>query len=203
MLKAENLTKMFRSGEEEVIVFEDLNFEIRQGELVALVGESGSGKSTLLHLLAALDTPTRGDVYFNRKRVAGFSEKERAGTQGKSPLEFGRRLAGAVGTEEAVGLTRLHGEVHGLHSFELAVPLGELDGLDDRRGAALGRAYVTTGNLDHRTAEHVMSVLEVLHRDHGLTSVVATHNLDLARRAGRLLCLTGGGLSETVFPQSD
>jgi len=228
MLKAENLTKMFRSGEEEVIVFEDLNFEIRQGELVALVGESGSGKSTLLHLLAALDTPTRGDVYFNRKRVAGFSEKERAvyrncrlgfvwqmhyllpeftalenvmlpqligGRELREARARGRELLREVGLEKAFGRR-----------------VGELSGGEQQR-VALARALANqptllladepTGNLDHRTAEHVMSVLEVLHRDHGLTSVVATHNLDLARRAGRLLCLTGGGLSETVVPQSD
>src|SRR5690242_8190944 len=78
MLRAENLTKIFRSGEEEVLVFKDLNFEIRRGEMVALVGASGSGKSTLLHLLGALDTPTRGDVYFLGKRIGEFSEEERA-----------------------------------------------------------------------------------------------------------------------------
>src|SRR6266567_4313520 len=78
MLRAENLTKIFRSGEEEVVVLEDLNFEIHRGELVALVGASGSGKSTLLHLLAALDTPTRGDVYCLGKRAGEFSEEERA-----------------------------------------------------------------------------------------------------------------------------
>src|SRR5438477_12645991 len=78
MLKAEGLTKIFHSGDEEVEVFEDLNFEIESGELVALVGESGTGKTTLLHLLAALDTPTRGEVYFMRERVSEFRAEERA-----------------------------------------------------------------------------------------------------------------------------
>src|SRR5438477_7975015 len=78
MLRTENLTKIYRSGAEEVVVFEDLNFEIEQGELVALVGESGTGKTTLLHLLAALDTPTRGEVYFLRERVSEFQVEERA-----------------------------------------------------------------------------------------------------------------------------
>ena len=59
LLRTANLTKIFRSGDEEIVVFDDLNLEVREGEFVALVGESGTGKTTLLHLLAALDTPTR------------------------------------------------------------------------------------------------------------------------------------------------
>jgi lipoprotein-releasing system ATP-binding protein len=78
ILTAEHLTKIFRSGAEEVIVFEDLKLEVRCGELVALVGESGAGKTTLLSLLAALDTPTRGEVYFEGVRVSIFPEEERA-----------------------------------------------------------------------------------------------------------------------------
>src|SRR5579864_6908264 len=78
ILSVKNLTKIFRSGEEEVAVFHDLNFEIKQGELVALVGASGSGKTTLLHLLAALDTPTRGEVYFYGQRVGEFGKDEQA-----------------------------------------------------------------------------------------------------------------------------
>src|ERR1043166_6620652 len=78
MLRAENLRKIYQSGAEEVVVFEDLNLEIERGELVALVGESGTGKTTLLHLLAALDTPTRGEVYFFRERVNEFRAEERA-----------------------------------------------------------------------------------------------------------------------------
>src|SRR5262245_26443265 len=78
ILKVENLTRIYHSGDEEVLVFEDLNFEIQTGELVALLGESGSGKSTLLYLLAALDTPTRGEVYFGREAVSAFSAEKRA-----------------------------------------------------------------------------------------------------------------------------
>ena len=78
VLRAEHLTKVFHSGAEDVVVFEDINFRVCQGEFVTLTGESGAGKSTLLHLLAALDTPTQGDVYFDLKRVGAFSESERA-----------------------------------------------------------------------------------------------------------------------------
>ena len=77
-LRAEKLTKIFRSGDEEIVVLDALNLEVHRGEFVALVGESGSGKTTLLHLLAALDTPTKGEVYFEGQRLSEFGEDERA-----------------------------------------------------------------------------------------------------------------------------
>src|ERR1017187_10776535 len=78
LLCTDGLTKSFRSGSEEVMVLDDLRMEVRTGEFVALVGESGSGKTTLLHLLAALDTPTKGEVYFEGRRLSEFREGERA-----------------------------------------------------------------------------------------------------------------------------
>ena len=225
MLRAENLTKIFRSGEEEVVVLEDLNFEIHRGELVALVGASGSGKSTLLHLLAALDTPTRGDVYCLGKRAGEFSEEERAvyrntrvgfvwqmhyllpeftalenvmlphlirGCNLSEARSRGKELLSEVGLEKAWGRR-----------------VGELSGGEQQR-VALARALANqpallladepTGNLDHRTAQRVMTMLENLHRTHGLTSVVATHNLELAHRADRLLRLADGELTEALVP---
>src|ERR1700683_4343480 len=78
LLRAQELTKSFHSGSEEVMVLDDLSMEMQAGEFVALVGESGSGKTTLLHLLAALDTPTKGEVYFDGRRLSEFREDERA-----------------------------------------------------------------------------------------------------------------------------
>ncbi len=78
LLRTENLSKTFRSGAEEVVVLDELSLEVNAGEFIALVGESGSGKTTLLHLLAALDTQTKGEVYFDGRRLSGFREDERA-----------------------------------------------------------------------------------------------------------------------------
>ena len=225
MLRAENLTKIFRSGEEEVAVFENLNFEIHQGELVALVGASGSGKSTLLHLLAALDTPTRGDVYFQGKRLGEFSGEQRAiyrnarvgfvwqmhyllpefsalenvmlprliGGCNLSEARFrGKELLSEVGLEKAWG--RRVGELSGGEQQRVALARA----LANQPGLLL--ADEPTGNLDHRTAQRVMTMLENLHRTHGLTSLVATHNLELAHRADRLLRLADGELTEALVP---
>ncbi|HZT68811.1 MAG TPA: ABC transporter ATP-binding protein [Terriglobia bacterium] len=226
MLRAENLTKVFRSGDQEVVVFDGLNFEIEEGELLALVGRSGSGKTTLLHLLAALDTPTKGELYFGGQRLSELSLDAQAEYRNQrigfvwqmhhllpefTALEnvmLPQLIAGSD-FEKAQGRAReLLAEV-GLENA-LARRTGELSGGEQQR-VALARALVNnpallladepTGNLDHRTAELVMDLLERLHRVHGLTSVLATHNLELAQRAARTLRLEDGQLTEVVVPR--
>jgi lipoprotein-releasing system ATP-binding protein len=226
ILRAEKLTKIFRSGEEEVVVFADLNFEIRRGELVTLVGESGAGKTTLLHLLAGLDTPTRGGVYFLGQRLSEFGAEGRAAYRNQqvgyvwqmhyllpefSALENVMLPQLMGGRSFAAARTRAR-EL--LAEVELAKVVrrrvGELSGGEQQR-VALARALANqpavlladepTGNLDQRTAGRVIEVLEGLHRAHGLTSVLATHNLELAQRAQRTLRLSDGTLTETVVPE--
>ncbi len=227
MLRAENLTKVFRSGDEEVVVFEDLNFEVRPGELVALVGESGAGKTTLLHLLAALDTPTRGEVYFRGQGLSEFRAEGRAAYRNTcigyvwqmhyllpefsaaENLMLPQLMGGGEFAAAHSRATQLLGEVGLAQAARRRV--GELSGGEQQRVAvaralanrpALLLADEPTGNLDHRTALRVMELLEGLHRAHGLTSVLATHNLELARRANRALRLADGKLTETVVPQA-
>jgi lipoprotein-releasing system ATP-binding protein len=226
ILSAKNLAKVFHSGGEEVVVFEGLNFEVREGELVALVGESGTGKTTLLHLLAALDTPTEGELYFAGQKLCEFGSEEQAeyrngrigfvwqmhyllpefsalenvmlpqliaGRDVKVAQSRARELLAEVGLEKALGRR-----------------VGELSGGEQQR-VALARALVNspsllladepTGNLDHHTAELVIDLLERLHRVHGLTSVLATHNMELAQRATRMLRLENGQLTEVVVPR--
>jgi len=223
-LRAENLAKIFHSGSEDVAVFEDLNLEIKTGEFVALVGQSGSGKTTLLHLLAALDTPTRGEVYFGRMRLSDFSADERAVYRNEkigfvwqmhyllpefSALEnvvIPQLICGRSTSEASARARELLQEV-GLENAA-GRRVGELSGGEQQR-VALARALANhpvllladepTGSLDHRTAERVIDLLERLHRTYQLTSVLATHNLDLARRANRTLRLASGKL-ETVVP---
>ena len=226
MLRVENLTKIFRSGEQEVVVFDDLSLEVKQGELLALVGRSGSGKTTLLHLLAALDTPTRGEIYFGGQRLSELSFEEQAEYRNQrigfvwqmhhllpefSALEnvmLPQLIAGSD-FEKAQGRAReLLAEVGLQDALERRT--GELSGGEQQR-VALARALVNkpallladepTGNLDHRTAELVMDLLERLHRVHGLTSVLATHNMELAQRAARTLRLEDGQLTEVVVPR--
>ena len=225
LLQAESVTKSFRSGSEEVMVLDDLSIEVKRGEFVALVGESGSGKTTLLHLLAALDTPTKGEVYFEGRRLNEYKEDERALYRNEkigfvwqmhyllpefSALEnvVVPQLIRGCGMSDARARAReLLGEVGLENASQRRV--GELSGGEQQR-VALARALANqpallladepTGSLDHRTAERVIDLLENLHRAHHLTSVLATHNLDLARRAHRTLRLAKGKLTEWVVP---
>jgi lipoprotein-releasing system ATP-binding protein len=225
LLRTEDLTKIFHSGGEEIVVLDGLNLEVGGGELVALVGESGTGKTTLLHLLAALDTPTTGEVYFRGKRLSGFLEEERAAYRNLqvgyvwqmhyllpefSALEnvaIPQLISGRDFLSAKERARELLGEV-GLASA-CARRVGELSGGEQQR-VALARALANqptvlladepTGSLDQRTAQRVIELLERLHQDHRLTSVLATHNLDLARRAQRILRLANGKLTEAVVP---
>jgi len=224
-LQAESLTKSFRSGSEEVMVLDDLSIEVKRGEFVALVGESGSGKTTLLHLLAALDTPTKGEVYFEGRRLNEYKEDERALYRNEkigfvwqmhyllpefSALEnvvIPQLIRGCGMSDARARARELLGEVGLENASQRRV--GELSGGEQQR-VALARALANqpallladepTGSLDHRTAERVIDLLENLHRAHHLTSVLATHNLDLARRANRTLRLAKGKLTEWVVP---
>lgn len=225
MIRVENLAKIYRSGEDEVVVFSGLNFEVHAGEFVALVGESGTGKTTLLHLLAALDTPSRGEVYFFHERVSEFTEGQRSDYRNKRVgfvwqmhyllPEFSAaenvmmpNLIGGGDFQSARTRAReLLAEVGLSHAMDRRA--GELSGGEQQR-VALARALINrpsllladepTGNLDAASAGRVFTLLGNLHRNHGLTSVLATHNMDLAQNANRALRLAEGKLAETVLP---
>ena len=78
VIRTENLAKVYRSGDADLVVFEGVNIEVYRGERLALVGESGAGKSTLLHLLGGLDRPTRGAIYYGSREISGLAEAELA-----------------------------------------------------------------------------------------------------------------------------
>ncbi len=218
-IRALGLTKAYKTGGADLVIFADLSFEVRRGEMLALVGESGAGKSTLLHLLGGLDHPTSGEIHYGGRKITSLGQEERADFRNREigfawqthyllpeftavenvamPLLVrGERREAALG--EAV--RRLDEVGLGARATHRA---GELSGGEQQR-VALARALVgkpntlladePTGNLDFRTAETVFALLQELHRSHGLTSVLVTHNLAFARRADRVLALEGGRL---------
>lgn len=217
------LARRFRSGGGELVIFEDLSLEVRQGELVAIVGESGSGKSSLLHLLGGLDTPSAGTVYFDSD----------SGTTALSSLReddlahFRNREIGFVwqqhyllpeftAVENVMMPLLIAGDrqprpraLDWLDRVGLAARsehrAGELSGGEQQRVAmaralACGPRYLLadepTGNLDERTGEAVFALLRQLHASAGLTSVVVTHNHRHAAGCDRILCLRQGKLEE-------
>jgi lipoprotein-releasing system ATP-binding protein len=210
----------------EVLLFRGLEFSVAAGEMVAIVGESGSGKSSLLHLLAALDRPTEGDVWVGEAgagqiRVGGLNARQAAEFRNRdvgyvwqfhyllpefTALENVAMPLLARGERRAAALEKARvwlGEV-GL-AGRAEHRSGELSGGEQQR-VSLARALVTgpkllladepTGDLDGKTAEVVFGLIQQLHRDHGLTSVLVTHNMEFAMRCGRAMRLKDGQLEQ-------
>ena len=218
-IRGVNLTKTFRSGASELVVFADLDFEVAPGERLALVGESGAGKSTLLYLLGGLDRPSSGTIYFGHQDISILSEGELA--------EFRNREIGFVwqnhsllpeftALENVMMPLLIRGVPHSKAASDSRARLdevglqarathraGELSGGEQQR-VVLARALAgqpsvlladePTGNLDFRTGEMIFELLERLHRSHTLTSVLVTHNLAFARRCDRILMMEAGSL---------
>ena len=219
MMEARAVKKVYGRGEKSLAVLSDANLSLRQGEMVAIVAPSGAGKSTLLHLLAALDTPTSGAVYFADKAIETNDDAALAEFRNRAVGFLWQRhqlLPDFTAAENVAMPLLLRGEdftsALGMARKWLAeVGLenradhraGELSGGEQQR-VAIARALVTgpsvlladepTGDLDEQNAWAVFELLERLHRTHGLTSLIATHNLALAARCDRILGLEHGVL---------
>jgi len=219
LLRAEHLGKVYTSGGVPVRVFSDLSLAVYEGEMVAVVGESGSGKSTLLHVLSGLDRPSNGDVYFGSRSLGRMRDVELAEFRNREvgfvwqlhhllpeftalenvmmPLLMGGCSEPAAARAAREGLGEL-----GLQA-RLDHRSGELSGGEQQR-VAMARALVTrptflmadepTGNLDEATGAALFERLQQLHRQHALTSIIVTHNLNFAARCDRTLRLTAGRL---------
>ena len=195
------------------------NLTLRKGEMVAIVAPSGAGKSTLLHLLAALDTPTSGTIYFDSKRIEANNEAALADFRNRTVGYLWQRhqlLPDFTAAENVAMPLLLRGESISRALEKARKWLGEVglaDRADHRAGelsggeqqrVAIARALVTgprvlladepTGDLDEQNAWAVFDLLERLHRTHGLTSLIVTHNLMLAERCDRILGLEHGVL---------
>jgi lipoprotein-releasing system ATP-binding protein len=223
VLRIEGLKKVFRSGASELVLFENLSFEVAQGEMLAIVGESGAGKSTLLHIVGTLDRPSAGDVYFAQLRLNSLDENAAADFRNREigfVWQFHYLLPEFTALENVAMPLLMRGSpkpeagkqaLNWLREVGLEQRAehraGELSGGEQQR-AALARALITkpkllladepTGDLDNRTAETVFDLISRLHRDYQLSSVVATHNLAFARRCHRVLRLAGGRVEEVV-----
>jgi lipoprotein-releasing system ATP-binding protein len=226
LLRVENLKKVFRSGNSDLVLFENLSFAVQAGEMLAIVGESGAGKSTLLHILGVLDTASAGDVYFAQVDLAKLSEDAAAEFRSRElgfVWQFHYLLPEFTAAENIAmpllmrGMSRGEAESQALHWLQevgltdrASHRSGELSGGEQQR-VALARALITkpkvlmadepTGDLDNRTAEAVFDLIARLHRDYRLTSLIVTHNLGFARRCDRVLRLERGQAVE-VSPQS-
>jgi lipoprotein-releasing system ATP-binding protein len=219
-ISARNLSKVYTSGGADLVVFSELNLDVESGEMLALVGESGAGKSTLLHLLGGLDRPSNGTIFYGGTEISRLTDSEQADFRNR---EIGfvwqiHYLLPEFTALENVAMPQLAGGKPKFEAFQAAANWlrevgledradhrpGELSGGEQQR-VALARALVNnprllladepTGDLDETTAGRVFDLIERLHSTHGLTSILVTHNPDLATRCTRVLRLESGKLT--------
>ena len=220
LLRVESLRKVFTSGKQEIVPLDGIDFSVERGEIIAVVGPSGAGKSTFLHLLAALDSPTSGEVYFAGNSLRSLAEAELAEYRNRAVGLVWQRhhlLPDFTAAENVAMPLLIQGKPLGSALREASErlaevgladrveqPAGKLSGGEQQR-VAIARALVNgpnllladepTGDLDERNAEAIFELMQRLHRSHQLTSIFATHNLSLARRADRVLNLEHGKLA--------
>ncbi len=227
MLQAKGLAKFYQTGKGDLVVFEGLDLTIHKGERIAVTGESGAGKSTILHLLGGLDRPSSGKIYFGQHELSAMTDAQLADYRNRSvgfvwqnhslladftalenvmmPL-----LIRGVRQREAAQAARAALEEVGLSNRETH-RAGELSGGEQQR-VALARALAgepellladePTGNLDGKTGEMVMSLLEDLQRRRQLSFLYITHNPQFAARADRVVHLEKGVAGAVISQQS-
>jgi putative ABC transport system ATP-binding protein len=219
LIRLQNVAYRYREGGRERAVLKGVRSEIRRGEYVALLGQSGSGKTTLLNLIAGLDLPQAGEVSVDGVALNRLSEKERTLFRRRRvgfvyqffnllptlsvaenillPLE----LIGAPAMREvALNLLREVGLAERADSFPDQLSGGEQQRVAVLRALAhdpvLLLADEPTGNLDSESGEQVLALFDRLIHGRGRTLLVATHNLEVAARADRILYLRDGQLTE-------
>ena len=218
ILKIENLTKLYGTGENTVRALDNVSFTVEKGEFVAIIGPSGSGKSTLLHILGGVDRPTAGHVFLNGCDVYAQNEEQLA--------IFRRRQVGLIyqfynlipvlNVEENIRLPALldGGKINKDRLEELLNVLR----LNNRRGhlpnqlsggqqqrVSIGRALMNapavvladepTGNLDSKNSQEIVELLKFSNRKYEQTLIVITHDESIALQADRIIAIEDGRIT--------
>jgi len=215
VIELDDVTKIYRMGEVEVGALQGVSLRIERGEMAAIMGPSGSGKSTMMNIIGCLDVPTSGQYRLDGQDVARLGDDRLAEIRGRQ-IGFvfqTYNLLPRLTAQANVELPLIYGGARdrkrrALEALE-RVGLGdrashrptELSGGQQQR-VGIARALVKeprilladepTGNLDSRSSEEILALLEALNRDDGLTLIIVTHEPDIASRAGRVLSMLDG-----------
>jgi putative ABC transport system ATP-binding protein len=215
MIALKNVTKVVRSGDDDLTILDDVSLEIPSGQFVSIVGASGSGKSTLLGLIAGLDAPTSGEILIDGDDITKMSEDELA-TLRSEKIGFIFQSFHLIPSLTAFENILIPMEILGLKDSKARAARlledveltnrghhfpTELSGGEQQR-VAIARAFANepkilladepTGNLDSRNGSHVFDLMTGLHQQNNTTLVLVTHDAELARRAQREIRLKDG-----------
>lgn len=218
ILRAENLTKIYGTGENQVVALDHVSFSVNKGEFLAIIGPSGSGKSTLLHILGGVDTPTSGKVYMEGTDVYAQKEEQLA--------IFRRRQVGLIYqfynlipvlnvVENMTLPVRMDGrpvnkehlnellEILSLKGLENHLP-NQLSGGQQQR-VSIGRALMNapavvladepTGNLDSKNSQEIVELLKYSNQKFNQTLIVITHDENIALQADRIIAIEDGKIT--------
>ena len=214
LVKLKSVTKIYE-GAKPVVALDEASFSVGKGEYCALVGPSGAGKSTFLHIMGGLDRPTRGEVIFNDKDMYKMSDKELASWRNDTVgfvFQF-YHLIEELNVLENIAIASFKRGIKS--SFKRADELLQYLGIAERaqffpsqlsggekQRVAIARALINdpqvvlcdepTGNLDKDSRAKVTELLDTLNREMGKTVILVTHNLELAKRANRVLFIEAG-----------
>jgi len=215
MIEIKNVTKTVRSGTEDLTILSDVTIDIPDGQFVALTGASGSGKSTLLGLIAGLDAPTSGSILIDGGEITAMNEDQLADIRSQKigfvfqsfhlipsltafeniliPLEISGNGDARFRAETLLADVDLTNRGHHYPA--------ELSGGEQQR-VAIARAFANspkilladepTGNLDSKNGRHILDLMTELHRQHNVTLVLVTHDIQLAKMAQRQIVLRDG-----------
>ncbi len=223
MIRCENLVKIYKANDLEVFALQGLDLTVEKGELIAIIGNSGSGKSTLLNMLGGLDRPSAGKLWVDGRNVLLFSENERVRYKREcvgfvwqnnarnlvpyltalENVELPMLLRGRRKRERARELLALVGLSHRMHN-----KLSALSGGEQQRAAiaiALANhpkvllADEPTGSVDSAMANRIFDLFRELNRSLGLTVVIVTHDLKVARKVDRVVAIRDGKISSEMI----
>ncbi|MBO4879642.1 MAG: ABC transporter ATP-binding protein [Clostridia bacterium] len=223
ILRVENLTKIYGSGENEVRALDGVSFAVEKGDFVAIIGPSGSGKSTLLHTLGGVDRPTSGKVFVNGQDVYAGSDNQLAIFRRREvgliyqfynlipvlnvrenmtlPVLLDGRKVNEQRLEELLSVLDLKGRERHLPN--------QLSGGQQQR-VSIGRALMNspsivladepTGNLDSKNSQEIVNLLKLFNKEYGQTLIVITHDENIALQAKRVIAIEDGRITrdETI-----
>jgi len=226
MIKIQDMTKVYGTGDATVRALDGVSLEIGRGEWVSITGPSGSGKSTLMHIIGCLDTPTSGEYRLNEVEVSGMDDAELATVRNREigfvfqsfnllsrvnamqqvmlPLQYQRgekRLPRGERAKRARAMLEMVGLKDRLHHQPTELSGGQQQRVAIARALAQQPSILLadepTGNLDSKSGAEVMDILHRLHREQGLTILVVTHDPMVAAQAQRVIFVQDGRIANT------
>lgn len=219
LLRCQSVFKSYKDADSEVKILQDVSIALNQGETLAILGSSGSGKSTLLHILATLDFPDTGDIYFKEQNLNALSATKKASFRNQNlgfVYQF-HHLLPEFSAQENVAMPLLIGNMNNKKALNIAAQALEKVGLShrlthqpsqlsggERQRVAIARALVNspavimadepTGNLDATSSQQILALIKSINKESNTAFIIVTHDQSLAQKLDRTLVLKNGQL---------